>query len=309
MLTLHVALQIGDVRRLGRITVASRADPGDLSDCNPAIFRTSLETAGTHWLHSDDTRPPPPRLAELVAGRNVLSALSGPDSPVHARLASLSPASLFSFDPPPRRDWNGHITDQWRNDLERQGLLIGKCAYRRTQLLIHPSARLQQNGALVLAATCQSELAATIDTTPVILIHPGSGGVTKCWPLENFIAVGRALRAAGRTPVFVLGPAEMERWPAATHDALSSEFATLVEPAPNVLAAVLSAAAALLGNDSGPSHLAALLGTRTLTLFGPTAAEKWRPLGTHAIALRGEPQNHEDWGIDPENVATSLANR
>jgi len=40
---------------------------------------------------------------------------------------------------------------------------------------------------------------------------PGAGGLPKCWPLEKFIAVANAQTAAGRSPVFFLGPKE-EDW-------------------------------------------------------------------------------------------------
>lgn len=306
VLTLHLALRIGDVRRLGRITVASRADPGDLSDCNPAIDRTSLETMGTHWLHMDDARPAPSPLARLVSGRRVLNTLSGPGSPVHSRLLSLSPASLFSFDPQPRPDWRGHVTDQWRLDLERQGLLVGKCPYRRSFPLLHTSPRLRLNGAAILAAVCRSDSGTTSDPSRVILFHPGSGGVKKCWPLANFVAVARELHAAGRTPVFVLGPAELERWPPNRVVDLAREFATLLNPTPDDLAAVIASVPVLVGNDSGPSHLAALLGTQTLTIFGPTEPARWQPIGPRAVSIRGNPDGGDHWGIEPAVVVSRL---
>jgi hypothetical protein len=40
----------------------------------------------------------------------------------------------------------------------------------------------------------------------------------------------------------------------------------------------LAGAAAYVGNDSGPSHLAGALGTAGVVLFGPTDPARWRPL-------------------------------
>ena len=48
-------------------------------------------------------------------------------------------------------------------------------------------------------------------------------------------------------------------------------------------------AARFVGNDSGPGHLAAITGTPTLALFGPTDPARWRPLGPHVKVLRREP--------------------
>ena len=47
-------------------------------------------------------------------------------------------------------------------------------------------------------------------------------------------------------------------------------------------AAVLARCAAFVGNDSGLGHLAAAVGTPTLTLFGPGEPERYRPWGPRA---------------------------
>jgi ADP-heptose:LPS heptosyltransferase len=45
------------------------------------------------------------------------------------------------------------------------------------------------------------------------------------------------------------------------------------------LAAILSRAALVVGNDSGVTHLAALSGAPTLALFGPFDPAYWSPIG------------------------------
>ena len=52
------------------------------------------------------------------------------------------------------------------------------------------------------------------------------------------------------------------------------------------LAAALAGCRALLGHDSGISHLAAALGLPTLALFGPTDPAQWAPRGPAATWLR-----------------------
>jgi ADP-heptose:LPS heptosyltransferase len=44
-------------------------------------------------------------------------------------------------------------------------------------------------------------------------------------------------------------------------------------------AALIASAPWYVGNDSGISHLAGLLGRHGVVLFGPTRAARWRPLG------------------------------
>jgi ADP-heptose:LPS heptosyltransferase len=110
-----------------------------------------------------------------------------------------------------------------------------------------------------------------------VLLAPGSGSATKCWPRERWLDLGARLAVA---PVVVLGPAELERddprrwaWPPGTSFVVESE--------PVRLAARLAAAGVFVGNDSGPTHLAAMLGVPTVALFGPTDPRVWAPVGPH----------------------------
>jgi ADP-heptose:LPS heptosyltransferase len=43
------------------------------------------------------------------------------------------------------------------------------------------------------------------------------------------------------------------------------------------LGALCALAGAAIGNDSGPRHIAAASGARTLTLFGPEGLREWQP--------------------------------
>ncbi|MFZ0886937.1 MAG: glycosyltransferase family 9 protein, partial [Candidatus Binataceae bacterium] len=52
------------------------------------------------------------------------------------------------------------------------------------------------------------------------------------------------------------------------------------------VAGISAASAAFVGNDSGPSHLAAATGARGVVLFGPTDPDRWRPLGRVTILHR-----------------------
>ena len=51
------------------------------------------------------------------------------------------------------------------------------------------------------------------------------------------------------------------------------------------LAQALQDSHLFVGNDSGPTHLAAMLGVPTVALFGPTDAGVWAPVGPHVRVL------------------------
>ncbi|MBI4871613.1 MAG: glycosyltransferase family 9 protein [Candidatus Riflebacteria bacterium] len=55
------------------------------------------------------------------------------------------------------------------------------------------------------------------------------------------------------------------------------------------LARELAGAALHVGNDSGPTHLAAALGTPTIAIHGPTDPAVWAPRGRHVQALAPRP--------------------
>jgi len=52
--------------------------------------------------------------------------------------------------------------------------------------------------------------------------------------------------------------------------------------------AVLSHLSLFISNDTGVAHIAAGLGTPTVTLFGPTIAHKWGNYGPYNTVLRAE---------------------
>lgn len=122
-----------------------------------------------------------------------------------------------------------------------------------------------------------------------VAIHPGSGSLAKNWPVEHVATFVREIPATTqRRCVVVAGPAD---------DAVVDRLIPLLKaPTPivrdvplPVLGALIERADAYLGNDSGPTHLAAMLGTPSLALFGPTDPELWAPRGPRVRVLRREP--------------------
>lgn len=116
------------------------------------------------------------------------------------------------------------------------------------------------------------------DETHDVLIHPGSGGVWKNWPLDKFAEVAGAMSASGRTVEWIRGPAETKmRYP---------KGARILEvPSVVTLARRLSNAKLYIGNDSGITHLAAACGCRTVAVFGVTDAKVWAPQGKHVTVV------------------------
>jgi len=111
------------------------------------------------------------------------------------------------------------------------------------------------------------------------VLHPGSGGMEKNWPVARFKALIKGVRRV--FPAFgvrvIIGPAEGKR---------AGEIAALLEMdgvggiigAPlEMVFEILGGAVCYVGNDSGISHLAALARTRSFIIFGPTDPATWAP--------------------------------
>ncbi len=120
------------------------------------------------------------------------------------------------------------------------------------------------------------------DIGDFLAMHPGSGGRSKCWPLERFV---EASRLVGLPVVWLLGPAEFER---GGFEEVCGEVGRVVaNPGLEELAGILALARGYLGNDSGVSHLAAALGVPTVAVFGPTDPREWGPRGERVRTLGG----------------------
>ena len=124
-------------------------------------------------------------------------------------------------------------------------------------------------------------------------IAPGSGGLPKCWPLENFVTVARAQAERGRTPAFILGPKEVD-WIAGLREAVPQAVFPLqadgVEEthhfSPFLTIALTRHLSAALSNDSGVGHMLAVGGAPLVSLFGSTVPEKFMPMTKQLTILR-----------------------
>lgn len=134
----------------------------------------------------------------------------------------------------------------------------------------------------------------TFDPSGPVIIHPGSGSTTKNWPVERWVEV---IKKLDRPANILLGEVELEKMPKRDRAALAGLVPVVESKDLDTLLATLTGAAGFLGHDSGPSHLAAMLGLPTLALFGPTDPAVWSPIGPHVATVRHEPL--EELGVGP----------
>jgi heptosyltransferase-1 len=115
--------------------------------------------------------------------------------------------------------------------------------------------------------------------TPFVLACPLAGWTAKQWPLAFYSRLARRLERELELPLVLNGP------PGA------GEFASIPSAIPHQssVAGLIHAtrrAAAVLGVDSGPLHLAAALGKPGVAIFGPTDPTRNGPYGESIEVLR-----------------------
>jgi heptosyltransferase-2 len=115
-----------------------------------------------------------------------------------------------------------------------------------------------------------------------IVVHTGAGQPVRVWPLENYRNLVGRLRQNHYDVQVVCDPDQRNWWLECGESGVATPR-TVSE-----LLAVLDGAGALIGNDSGPGHLAAFTGVRTFTLFGPQLPEWFAPLHPAARWTEGK---------------------
>jgi ADP-heptose:LPS heptosyltransferase len=110
---------------------------------------------------------------------------------------------------------------------------------------------------------------------PLLIVHPGSGGRRKRAPAALFrTLIERWRETRGGSAVILLGPAEGEE-----ASGWGSVGRVIVPPGVRELAALIASGDAYLGNDSGPTHLAAASGIPGVALFPIHTGTAFRPRG------------------------------
>ncbi len=118
-----------------------------------------------------------------------------------------------------------------------------------------------------------------------VALQPGAKyGPAKRWPAERFAAVARSLLAEGHSVLVLGGPGDRDQV-ARVRDEVP-DVSGLSQPVSlGALAALLESADLLITNDTGPMHLAAAVGTRTLALFGSSSPRWTRPWGEGHVVV------------------------
>ncbi len=126
-------------------------------------------------------------------------------------------------------------------------------------------------------------------TGKLIGLLPTGGWACKRWPAANYAELGRRRIAAEgeRFLVFWGSPAE-ERDARKIAEGIGPRAAPAPRTTLRQMAALLSGCAAVVGNDTGPLHIATALGVPVVSFYGPTSPMAQGPWGKGHRVLRDE---------------------
>ncbi len=151
-------------------------------------------------------------------------------------------------------------------------------------------------GRIALPDAVRAAAAHLLPGGPVYVgLAPGAAGPYKVWPLDRFAELARRQAAAGRRPVFLIGPNEAEMVAplrAAVPAALFPEI-DRSDPYPQVKGPALALAlgerlSVAVCNCTGIGHLLANAGTPLVSLFGPTDPRRFLPWVEPVRAVRAQ---------------------
>jgi ADP-heptose:LPS heptosyltransferase len=107
------------------------------------------------------------------------------------------------------------------------------------------------------------------------VVHPAALMSTKRWDAQRYAAIAKRLMECGLGVVLTAGPGE-ESVAGAVASGCPGSLTLLGLSIPR-LAELIRGAALYLGNDSGPMHLAAAVGTPVVAPWGSSDSVRWRP--------------------------------
>ncbi|MEK6777577.1 MAG: glycosyltransferase family 9 protein [bacterium] len=154
-------------------------------------------------------------------------------------------------------------------------------------------------------------------------LHSGAVHPTQRWPVEYFAELGDRIIGSGCGRVILCGGDRESDMILRIVDRMKETPLYVRTVSLKHLAALLSELDLLVCNNSGPLHLAAAVGTPTLSFMGPTKPAQWWPLGQGHTVLRRDDlacigcnmgtcpvKTHACmYGISPTEVFDTIRNR
>lgn len=257
--TWPLAMAMGRLFPQSRIFYVTASEKGKLAERAIRVDSTDTE-AGWHTLFGESPKLPEATAKLLAGAHTVVNFVARPDDLWTRNVRAITPdAKLFTMSTR-AAPGSGPVTQWLVDDL-------------------HDAPAAAEAVRQMLRSIADRGLGTHRPAGKIAVLHPGSGSEHKNWPIERFTDLAARLKAMGFDVRITLGEVEAEKWAEKTVSALES-VGNVVRPRTYLeLYDLLVPASLFIGNDSGPGHLAAMIGVPTISLFGPTDPAVWKPIG------------------------------
>ena len=129
------------------------------------------------------------------------------------------------------------------------------------------------------------QVGTVLPESPYVVFFPGASVADKRWPVESFLELSEKINDRGYEIVVVGARSDFKLAEQIVERCRGVNIAGKTS-LPQV-ARIVSGAELFVGGDSGLMHLAVAVGSKTVSLFGPSNPAKWGPRGEghHVISL------------------------
>lgn len=249
-----------------RITYLGSSWHPDLLAGRPGPWDRVIALPGPPGVGGEDVTKDSPQVREFLAGQRrerydlavQLHGGGGSSNRFVSGLGARLTAGSRDVGAPPLDRWTpySHYQHEVHRFLEVVGLVGAVPVELEPSLAVTGTDR-------AAAAELLGDL-----TRPLVAIHPGATDPRRRWPPASFAAVARALADRGALVALVGSGADDEKAAAAIAADLPVPPLDLVgRLSLGAMLGVLERCRLLVGNDSGPRHLAAAVGTATVGIY------------------------------------------
>lgn len=241
-----------------------------------ADLALDVEGSGLHVLFEISVAPPDSVCARFGTYDTVVAFAAPGDYALAENLSACGVSEVHAFLPFPSAGEKIHVAEH-----VKQSLIGVDLASPGEDPVLEVTAREREDGREILQAM-------GLENQKLALLAPGSGSKQKNWAPGRFAGLAAGLGQQGFTPLLLEGPADSQAVAEVLDCIKSDRPPVLSDDSPAALKGVLAHAGLFVGNDAGPTHLAALMGVPTVAVFGPSDPVLWSPIGPAVKIVRSD---------------------
>ncbi|MEW6184550.1 MAG: glycosyltransferase family 9 protein [Thermodesulfobacteriota bacterium] len=234
-------------------------------------------------------------LQELICQKRFFSYVKGYhfDLSINLRLGDRSALLPFlggirqriSFFDPEGRLWRNRLSTHLNNLEYKTDQYVGD--YYLSLLEAYnikptdPRPRMEVPMGRIIEADSLFSGAGIPSKEPLVVLQPFSLWRYKEWTTANYIELVRRIKTDFGFPVLIVGAAEEKNRASSIAEGCGPGVYNLTgRTSIGLLSAVLKRSSLFIGVDSAGMHIAAAVGTPTVTIFGPSSPVSWAPRGS-----------------------------